>query len=189
MQSILKTAVFASVVGAWLWFSLPTFMGQLRVPDVATFLQSEAIQELVTEKLATQVVIERDYGSVLWGTDHFLAYGVVELLIGVNLEELKVEKVGQNYVIDVPSPKIFHSSLDENSIKITRDATIFMRLGDLDAPEKQRDIRLQLLAAGERFAVERNLIPTRETIIVRIRQTMIASGIPTEHILFSVAGS
>ena len=99
MYGLLKTAVFATLLGAWIWFVAPLML-PMRAPDVVTFLRSEAVQELVTERLATQVVIERDYSTLLWGTDHFLAYGVVELLIGVNLAEMKVEKVGENYIID-----------------------------------------------------------------------------------------
>lgn len=147
------------------------------------------MQELVTEKIATQVVVERDFGGPILGPDHFLAYGVVEMFVGVNLAEMKVTKVGENFIVDLPASHIFHTSLDETTLRVFRNATTLQRLDDLDAPAMNSEIRLALLAAGEQFANDRNMIPSREEVIDRVRKTFEAAGIDDAHILFTAPGS
>lgn len=157
--------------------------------DVATFLQSEPMQELVTEKIATQVVVTREAGGPILGPDSFLAYGVVEMFIGFDLARLKVNKTGDMFVIDLPQPEIFSATLDESTVRIVRKATVLQRLSDLDAPGLNSTIRIDLLNAAKDFVDERHLMPSRDDVIVRLRKTLEAAGIPTDQIIFSVASS
>ncbi len=105
------------------------------------------------------------------------------------MADLRITQVGDSFIVDLPSPEIFKATLDENSVRVTRDATFLMRLSDLDAAAKQNDIRIQMLEAGKAFAKDRGLLPTRNENIRRIREMLSVSSVDTSHLLFTVPNS
>ncbi len=153
-----------------------------------TFFQREPLAFLVTERIVTQVVVEKHGRSLLLGDKHGFLFGTVELLYGINLADLPPESVrrdDQRIFVSVPTPELLHTVPDLESVRFLQKRSPMIVLADkMAGSDLYQECLLELDDAALRFAEEHGLTPTREELLGRLNEyaPVIAARIGSEVI-------
>lgn len=153
-----------------------------------TFFQREPLAFLVTERIVTQVVVEKHGRNVLLGDKHGFLFGTVELLYGIDLADLPPESVRRDdrrIFVSVPTPELLHTVPDLDSVRFLQKRSPMVVLADkMAGSDLYRECLLELDDAALRFAEQNGLTPTREELLGRLNEyaPVIAAKIGSEVI-------
>ncbi len=148
------------VFGWWLGtFFKKLTGGTTSVYNTATVLQQvQTLSQLVTVKYVMEKVVV--YEDVKWfpGGDNrvmIIAHGVVKA--GVDLQKLKpediqVDEVAKKITIKLPVPQITDSYLDDNQTQVVERSTGLLRSFDKDLEQLARQIAVDDIRRGARYA-------------------------------------
>lgn len=138
--------VLIFIVGLWLGFRAPRWLGFLSTPRVygsATVLQQvQTLSELVTVKYVMEKVVVLEDAKWYPGGDSrvlLLAHGIVKA--GVNLRELQSGDVlvhGRTVSFRLPASKVTAVYLDEQQTQIIERTTGLLRTFDKDLEQAAR---------------------------------------------------
>lgn len=150
-------AVFLAV-GLWLGFAIHRFTsGNTTVYNTATVLkQVQTLSQLVTVKYVMEKVVV--YEDVKWfpGGDNrvlMIAHGVVKA--GVDFQKMKpedVEIVDKKVKIRLPNSQITDCYLDESKTQVIERTTGLLRTFDKDLEQTARQIAVDDVRRGARYA-------------------------------------
>lgn len=136
------------------------------------FFQREPLSFLVTERIVTQVVVEKHEGNLLMGAKDGFLFGTVELLYGVDLASLAedaVRLVEHTIRVAVPEPELLRAVPDLDSVRFLQKRTPMIVLADkLLGEDFYTRCLLELDDAAIAFVSANDLAPTREQLIKRL---------------------
>ena len=136
------------------------------------FFKREPLSFLVTERIVTQVVVEKHAGNLLLGEKDGFLFGTVELLYGVDLATLDadaIRKQDDGIHVRVPAPTLLRAVPDLDSVRFLQKRSPMMVVADkLSGDDFYRACLLELDDAALAFAREHDLVPTREQLIQRL---------------------
>lgn len=136
------------------------------------FFRREPLSFLVTERIVTQVVVEKHAGNMLLGEKDGFLFGTVELLYGVDLAALDadaIRKQDDGIHVRVPAPTLLRAVPDLESVRFLQKRSPMMVMADkLSGDDFYRACLLELDDAALEFAQAHGLVPTREQLIQRL---------------------
>jgi len=136
------------------------------------FLKREELAFLVTERVTTQVVIEKHEGNALLGKKDGFLVGTVELLYGLDLTKLDdaaFDTRGDTLCVTVPPPRLLRSVIDETSLRfVQKRSPLFVLVDNIRSDNLFQRSLDEVGAAARHFAETNDLIPTREALISRL---------------------
>jgi hypothetical protein len=149
------------------------------------FFRREPLSFLVTERIVTQVVVERHEGTVLFGSKDGFLFGTVELLYGVDLASLDPTAVRQSedgIRVRVPAPTLLRAVPDLESVRFLQKRSPMVVFADkMMGEDLYRRCLLELDDAAVAFVKDHELAPTRQLLVERLNDysPAIASQIGT----------
>ena len=136
------------------------------------FLKREELGFLVTERVVTQVVVEKHKGNLLFGKKDGYLLGTVELLYGVNLAQLDPTAISSRegtLHVRVPEPQLLRSVINEGSLRfLQKRSPLFALVDDIRSDYLFQESLQDLGAAAARFAESSQLTPSRQTLVGRL---------------------
>lgn len=170
--------VLLGVVGALslrstaLWRSLAAW----RVDEAAAvrYFRREPLSFLVTERIVTQVVVEKHAGNLVLGHKDGFLFGTVELLYGVDLTALESDAVRRDsggIRVKVPAPRLLRAVPDLDSVRFVQKRSPLMAFSDkMSGTNFYAECVQELDDAAVRFVDERRLAPTRDELVGRLNE-------------------
>ena len=135
-------------------------------------LRREPLAFLVTERVITQVVFEVHEGNLLVGYGDGYLFGKVELLYGVDLEQLDPNAIvltGDTLHVRVPEPKLLRYVPDLLSLRFIQKRTALLAVFDqLRGNDRFQTALNSLAAEAEKFARDNRLTPSRAQLVDRL---------------------
>ena len=135
---------------------------------------SEDLAFLVTDRVVTQVVVERRENSLLLGKAESFMVGVVRFHFGVDLASLPkdaVQREGDMLVVTVPEPKELDFRVDLRSVRYFTKQSGLLAIRDWVAgTETRRELREAFHEAAQAFVRKEGLAPTREGLVRRLNR-------------------
>ena len=138
------------------------------------FFRREPLSFLVTERIVTQVVVEKHTGNVVLGHKDGFLFGTVELLYGVDLTELDPEAIRRNpdaIRVTVPLPRLLRAVPDLDSVRFVQKRSPLVAISDnMSGTNFYADCVRDLDDAAVRFVDENRLAPTRDELVGRLNE-------------------
>jgi hypothetical protein len=135
-------------------------------------LRREPLAFLVTERVLTQVVVEVHEGNLLVGYGDGYLIGKVELLYGIDLEQLDPNALvldGDTLHVRVPEPKLLRYVPDLPSLRFIQKRTALLAVFDqLRGNDRFQTALAALASEAERFARDNRLTPSRPQLVDRL---------------------
>lgn len=136
-----------------------------------TLLSNERMKFLVTDKLASQVIVENIEGSKLLGDSERVLIATVVLYYGIDLSKIRKESISKKdgYVlVKLPNPEKLDMKIDPNNIRIFKKRSglnwIYEKIADKE--DKKGFETLQMVEeAATRFFESRELLPPRSKLV------------------------
>ena len=147
-------------------------------PDVERraleILRREELRFLVTHRVAAQVVVESDEGSLLLGRREGCRIAKVALHYGVDLARLTEESVvreGGGIVVTVPDPEELDFAVDLDSLRyLSRRSGLQVAADWLLDRDQEAELRAQFREAARLYLREEGLLPARADIVARLNR-------------------
>ncbi len=136
------------------------------------FLQREDLSFLVTERVVTQVVVEKHESNVVLGRKEGYLVGTVELLYGVDLATLAPESFearGERLHVCVPPPALLRSVIDESSLRfVQKRSPLFVIADNVRNDSLFRRSLEDIGVTARQFAQSNELAPSRGELVTRL---------------------
>lgn len=137
--------------------------------SVISILKSENISFLVTNKITTQIVVEREEVSFL-GNRKGVLIGNVTLYYGINLNELSVDSITiktNEIIIRLPFPKPLDFSVDLSSIRFFKKETGLLKLKGffVDDEKMREEIEDMFYKEALFFMKTQGMLPKNEDVL------------------------
>lgn len=189
VRSTLLVLVGAAAAAALVWPGAgPQGLLGWRVDERAAieFLRREPLSFLVTERIVTQVVVEKHEGNLLLGDKDGILFGTVELLYGVDLAALEPGAVRRDVDairVRIPEPQLLRAVPDLGSVRFLHKRSPLMLMADkMLGADLYQQCLLELDDAAVAFAEAHGLAPSRGQLVQRLNEyaPAIASRIGAE---------
>jgi hypothetical protein len=179
----LKTAlivVIALCIGAAGTYVAFPFLKSLRAlfewerveKQTLTILQSEAMAFLVTDKIASQIVVSVSESNILLGQREGHLIGTAKLYYGIDVKELTKDSIqlrGNQIVILLPPAKELDFAVDLESLQFISKMSGTVALVDwLKGKDMYAELRAQFKPKAMEFMKQNGMIPDRQKILSRL---------------------
>ena len=139
-----------------------------------TALRNEELTFLVTDRVVTQVVVERHEHSLLLGEGKGYIIGLVRFHFGLDLASLPKEAIqrdGDTLVVTVPEPKELDFSVDLRTLRYITKRSGLLAIRDwMTGANTRRELREAFHDAAQSFVRKEGLAPTREALVHRLNR-------------------
>jgi len=145
--------------------------GQDVIRQTMQLLRGEYLKFLVTRKLSTHVVLEKDAGNWLLGHDSRLLVAKVDLYWGMDLAKIGQEAISatlDGVIVTLPEPEVLECAVDFGSARTWRRRSGINWLIDQVGGQEDQDLLDTLHLAEENalgFFREQGLLPSRQALV------------------------
>jgi hypothetical protein len=148
-----------------------------------TILQSETMAFLVTDRIASQIVVSVSENNVLLGQREGYLIGTARLYYGIDMKELAKDSITlrNNQIVVTPPPtKELDFAVDLESLHFISKMSGTVALVDwLKGKDMYAELRAQFKPKALEFMKQNGMIPDRQRILGRLNSM---SALLTEHI-------
>ncbi len=148
-----------------------------------TLLQSEAMAFLVTDRIASQIVVSVSENNVLLGQREGYLIGTARLYYGIDMKELTKDSItlrNNQIFVTLPPTKELDFAVDLESLHFISKMSGTVALVDwLKGKDMYAELRAQFKPKAIEYMKKNRMIPDRQEILGRLN-TM--STLLTEHI-------
>ncbi len=149
-------------------------------------LRSESMNFLVTRRLFSTVVLEKDDHSLLFGERRGLLVADVEQFYGFDLRKLTrdaIRREGDRLVVRLPDPELLGSSVDLAGMRtFTRQSGLSLIRDKWSGRDLEDELRRDFARSAGKYFADRDLIPSRAEMIETLNRWAVpllsAQGIP-----------
>lgn len=163
-------AVLVLGTGRWWQIFPPT---KVSVQKTLEVLRRQQLAFLVTDRIVTQVLVEKRENSFWLGQSECFLIGVVRCYYGVDLSKLSgdaLQRQGDAIVVTVPQPRELDLGVDLESVRVVSKRSGLIVIRDWVAGrDHRRELRGEFARTARIFLRRQNLIPSRETLVRRLQ--------------------
>lgn len=169
----LAAAVFGSLTGrSWPYGPTRQARPRMSVAQTLKVLRSQQLAFFATDRIVTQVVVEKREDHPLLGTSECFLVGVVRYYHGLDLAKLSREAVkrdGDAVIVHVPEPKELDFGVDLESVRVISKRSGLIVIRDwASGRDHRRELRKDFAQAARAFLRREGLVPKRAEIIRRL---------------------
>lgn len=137
-----------------------------------TILQSEAMAFLVTDRIATQIVVSVSENNVLLGQREGYLIGTARLYYGIDMKELTKDSItlrNNQIFVTLPPTKELDFAVDLESLHFISKMSGTVALVDwLKGKDMYAELRAQFKPKALEFMKQNGMIPDRQRLLVRL---------------------
>jgi len=137
-----------------------------------TLLQSEAMAFLVTDKIASQIVVSVSESNILLGQREGYLIGTARLYYGIDMKELTKDSItlrDNQIVVHLPTEKELDFAVDLESLQFISKMSGTVALVDwLKGKDMYAELRAQFKPKAIEFMKQNGMIPDRQRILGRL---------------------
>jgi len=190
----LKTTLFIAIAlcigGAGTYIALPLLKSLRAVfewerveKQTLTILQSEAMAFLVTDRIASQIVVSVSENNVLLGQRGGYLIGTARLYYGIDMKELTKDAItlrNNQIFVTLPPTKELDFAVDLESLHFISKMSGTVALVDwLKGKDMYAELRAQFKPKALEFMKQNGMIPDRQRILARLNSM---SSVLTENL-------
>ena len=148
-----------------------------------TLLQSEAMVFLVTDRIASQIVVSVSESNILLGQREGYLIGTARLYYGIDMEELTGHSISlreNQIVVTLPPAKELDFAVDLESLQFISKMSGTVALVDwLQGKDMYAELRAQFKPKAIAFMKQSSMIPDRQRLLARLNSM---SSVLTENL-------
>jgi len=148
-----------------------------------TLLQSEAMAFLVTDRIASQIVVSVSESNILLGQREGYLIGTASLYYGMDMKELTKDSIqlrDHQILVTLPPAKELDFAVDLESLQFISKVSGTVALVDwLKGKDMYAELRAQFKPKAIETMKKNGMIPDRQKILGRLNRM---SALLTEHI-------
>jgi hypothetical protein len=190
LKTTLIVAIALCIGGAGTYIALPLLKSLRAVfewerveKQTLTILQSEAMAFLVTDRIATQIVVSVSENNVLLGQRGGYLIGTARLYYGIDMKELTKDSItlrNNQIFVTLPPTKELDFAVDLESLHFISKMSGTVALVDwLKGKDMYAELRAQFKPKALEFMKQNGMIPDRQRILARLSSM---SALLAEHI-------
>jgi len=190
LKTTLIVAIALCIGGAGTYIALPLLKSLRAVfewerveKQTLTILQSEAMAFLVTDRIATQIVVSVSENNVLLGQREGYLIGTARLYYGIDMKELTKDSItlrNNQIFVTLPPTKELDFAVDLESLHFISKMSGTVALVDwLKGKDMYAELRAQFKPKALEFMKQNGMIPDRQRILARLSSM---SALLAEHI-------
>jgi hypothetical protein len=153
-----------------------------------TILQSEAMAFLVTDRIASQIVVSVSENNILLGQREGYLIGTARLYYGIDMKELTKDSItlrNNQISVTLPPTKELDFAVDLESLHFISKMSGTVALVDwLKGKDMYAELRAQFKPKALEFMKQNGMIPDRQRILARLNSL---SSVFTENLGLKVA--
>jgi len=153
-----------------------------------TLLQSEAMVFLVTDRIASQIVVSVSESNILLGQREGYLIGTARLYYGIDMEELTGHSISlreNQIVVTLPPAKELDFAVDLESLQFISKMSGTVALVDwLQGKDMYAELRAQFKPNAIAFMKQSSMIPDRQRLLARLNSM---SSVLTENLGLKVS--
>jgi len=153
-----------------------------------TILQSEAMAFLVTDRIASQIVVSVSENNILLGQREGYLIGTARLYYGIDMKELTKDSItlrNNQIFVTLPPTKELDFAVDLESLHFISKMSGTVALVDwLRGKDMYAELRAQFKPKALEFMKQNGMIPDRQRILARLNSM---SSVFTENLGLKVA--
>ncbi|MCD6400002.1 DUF4230 domain-containing protein [candidate division WOR-3 bacterium] len=139
-----------------------------------TILRSEDLSFLVTNRLVTQLVVQKKESNPFLGTKEGYLIAKVKLYYGVDLNKLtedSIEVTKNNIIIHMPASEVLDFAVDLPSVRFITKKSVLMKIADKvkGNPDLRKELEEMLYNETVFFFKNEKLLPSRTEIEERLQ--------------------
>jgi len=179
LKTTLIVLIALCVGGAGTYIAFP-FLKSLRAlfewerveKQTLTILQSDAMAFLVTDRIASQIVVSVSESNILLGQREGYLIGTAKLYYGIDMKELIKDSIrlrDHQVVVTLPPAKELDFAVDLESLQFISKMSGTVALVDwLKGKDMYAELRAQFKPKAIEFMKQNGMIPDRQKIIGRL---------------------
>ena len=190
LKTVLIVGIALCLGGAGTYIALPLLKSLRAVfewerveKQTLTILQSEAMAFLVTDRIASQIVVSVSENNVLLGQREGYLIGTARLYYGIDMKELTKDSItlrNNQIFVTLPPTKELDFAVDLESLHFISRMSGTVALVDwLKGKDMYAELRAQFKPKALEFMKQNGMIPDRQIILARLNSM---STLLTEHI-------
>jgi hypothetical protein len=148
-----------------------------------TLLQSEAMVFLVTDRIASQIVVSVSESNILLGQREGYLIGTARLYYGIDMKELTGHSISlreNQIVVTLPPAKELDFAVDLESLQFISKMSGTVALVDwLQGKDMYAELRAQFKPKAIAFMKQSSMIPDRQRLLARLNNM---SSVLTENL-------
>ena len=148
-----------------------------------TLLQSEAMVFLVTDRIASQIVVSVSESNILLGQREGYLIGTARLYYGIDMKELTGHSISlreNQIVVTLPPAKELDFAVDLESLQFISKMSGTVALVDwLQGKDMYAELRAQFKPKAIAFMKQSSMIPDRQRLLARLNSM---SSVLTENL-------
>jgi len=139
-----------------------------------TILRSENLSFLVTNRLITQLVVQKKESNPFLGTKEGYLIAKVKLYYGVDLNKLtedSIEVTKNTLIIHMPAPEVLDFTVDLPSVRFITKTSVLMKIADKvkGNPDLRKELEEMLYNEAVFFFKNEGLLPSKKDIEGRLQ--------------------
>ncbi|MCU0595078.1 MAG: DUF4230 domain-containing protein [Desulfobacterota bacterium] len=190
LKTTLIMVIALCIGGAGTYVALP-FLKSLRAvfewdrveKQTLTLLQSEAMAFLVTDRIASQIVVSVSESNILLGQREGYLIGTARLYYGIDMKELTANSISlreKQIVVTLPPAKELDFAVDLESLHFISKMSGTVALVDwLKGKDMYAELRAQFKPKAIAFMKQNSMIPDRQRLLARLNSM---SSVLTENL-------
>ncbi len=190
LKTTLLVVIALCLGGAGTYIALPLLKSLRAVfewerveKQTLTLLQSEAMAFLVTDRIASQIVVSVSENNVLLGQREGYLIGTARLYYGIDMKELTKDSItlrNNQIVVTLPPTKELDFAVDLESLHFISKMSGTVALVDwLKGKDMYAELRAQFKPKAIEYMKKNRMLPDRQEILGRLNSM---STLLTEHI-------
>ncbi len=190
LKTTLIVVIALCIGGAGTYITLPLLKSLRAVfewerveKQTLTILQSEAMAFLVTDRIATQIVVSVSENNVLLGQREGYLIGTARLYYGIDMKELTKDSItlrNNQIFVTLPPTKELDFAVDLESLHFISKMSGTVALVDwLKGKDMYAELRAQFKPKALEFMKQNGMIPDRQRILARLNSM---SSVFTENL-------
>jgi hypothetical protein len=179
LKTTLIVVIALCIGGAGTYIALPLLKSLRAVfewerveKQTLTILQSEAMAFLVTDRIATQIVVSVSENNVLLGQREGYLIGTARLYYGIDMKELTKDSItlrSNQIFVTLPPTKELDFAVDLESLHFISKMSGTVALVDwLKGKDMYAELRAQFKPKALEFMKQNGMIPDRQRILARL---------------------
>ena len=179
LKTTLIVAIALCIGGAGTYIALPLLKSLRAVfewerveKQTLTILKSEAMAFLVTDRIATQIVVSVSENNVLLGQREGYLIGTTRLYYGIDMKELTKDSItlrNNQIFVTLPPTKELDFAVDLESLHFISKMSGTVALVDwLKGKDMYAELRAQFKPKALEFMKQNGMIPDRQRILARL---------------------
>ncbi len=179
LKTTLIVVIALCIGGAGTYIALPLLKSLRAVfewerveKQTLTILKSEAMAFLVTDRIATQIVVSVSENNVLLGQREGYLIGTTRLYYGIDMKELTKDSItlrNNQIFVTLPPTKELDFAVDLESLHFISKMSGTVALVDwLKGKDMYAELRAQFKPKALEFMKQNGMIPDRQRILARL---------------------